>query len=202
MKFPHPRPPHLEQHPVRHAITRRITAEILQFLSGAPLSEKEVGFKHKDLARFLFDENLSGADPFLGVNFQLKIPIVGIGAPAPAFLTPVAPALNTTLIFPEHYEVANAVGTVVGNILVSHMAEIIPWIEGNIQKGYDARAGGTQHSFSTRAEALAFARQAAITQVTLEACAAGAVAPSIDVEEIDLSGDRVRLVARAAGKPL
>ncbi len=138
----------------------------------------------------------------LGVNFQLKIPIVGIGAPAPAFLTPVAQALHTNLIFPEHFEVANAVGTVVGNILVSHTAEIIPWIEGNVQKGYSARAAGTQHNFSTRAEALAYAHQAAARQVTLEACAAGAVAPSIDVEEIELPGDMVRLVARAAGKPL
>ena len=90
----------------------------------------------------------------------------------------------------------------VGNILVSHTAEVIPWIEGNPKKGHHARAGGTQHRFTTHFEALAYARQAAIAQVTTEACSAGAVAPSVDIEEIALAGDRFRLVARAAGKPL
>jgi hypothetical protein len=64
-----------------------------------------------------------------------------------------------------------------------------------------APAGPPQRNFTTRAEALAFARQAAIAQVTEEARSAGAAALSVDLEEIALAGDMVRLVARAAGKP-
>ena len=44
--------------------------------------------------------------------------LVGIGAPAGAYLPPVAAALHTQIYLPEHYEVANAVGTVVGNVVV------------------------------------------------------------------------------------
>jgi len=41
----------------------------------------------------------------------LKVPVVGIGAPARALLPPVAKALGTSIILPEHFAVANAVGT-------------------------------------------------------------------------------------------
>ena len=186
---------------VRDQITRRITAEIIRFVSGAPLAEKEHGFGRKDLSHFLFDETLLPSDPYLGVQLQLKVPIVGIGAPAAAFLTPVAHALHTEIIYPEHYEVANAVGTVVGNVLVRHEAEVFPWVEGNLQQGYYARAGGVQRGFESKLAALAFARQAAAEQALREAAASGCAEPAVDLDEQQLPGDMVRLTARAAGKP-
>ncbi len=48
--------------------------------------------------------------PVLGVSFSLKIPLIGIGAAAQAFLPQVARRLGTTVSFPEHYQVGNAVG--------------------------------------------------------------------------------------------
>ena len=183
------------------AITRRITSEIIQFLSGARLQEKDFGFGRKDLAHFLFDENLSPECPFLGVNFQLKVPLVGIGAPAKAFLKPVARALNTRIEFPRHFEVANAVGTVVGNVLVREEAEVVPWVENQVQLGYYARAGGLQRSFSDRSDALAYARETISALAMAGARAAGAATPSLDLDQTELAGKMVRLVARAAGKP-
>ena len=183
------------------AITHRITAEIIHFLSGAGLEEKDFGFNRKDLAHFLFDENLKPEDPFLGVNFQLKVPLVGIGAPAKAFLKPVARALHTQIQFPRHYEVANAVGTVVGNVLVREEAEVLPWVENQVQLGYYARAGGIQRSFADRAEALDYARESISALALAGAHAAGAASPSLDLDLTELPGDMVRLVARAAGKP-
>ena len=187
---------------VRQAITRRITAEILHFLTGARLPEKDFGFTRKDLAHFVFDENIAPSDPYLGVQFQLKVPLVGIGAPARAFLPPVARALNTEILFPEHYEVANAVGTVVGNILIRQEGEVLPWVENNIQLGYYARAAGNQRNFDSRADALSFARQAVSDQAMAEARAAGASAPTLGLEECELPGSMVRVIARAAGKPV
>lgn len=186
---------------VSEIMTRRITAEIIQFLSGARLEEKEVGFARKDLARYLFDENLAGEDPFLGVNFHLKIPMVGIGAPAQTFLKPVARALHTQIQFPPHFEVANAVGTVVGNIFIREEAEVLPWVEDQVQLGYYARAGGVQRCFADRTGALAFARDTISTLALEGARTAGAAAPSLDLDEIELPGNMVRLVAQAAGKP-
>ncbi len=48
--------------------------------------------------------------PVLGVEFSLKIPLIGIGAAARYFLPTVAERLKTTVSFPENCEVGNAVG--------------------------------------------------------------------------------------------
>lgn len=48
--------------------------------------------------------------PVLGVEFSLKIPLVGVGAAARFFLPGVAERLGTTVSFPEHCEVGNGVG--------------------------------------------------------------------------------------------
>jgi len=62
-------------------------------------------------------QNNQGA-PFLNrrdndlfsVHFTLKLPIIGIGAAARSFLPGVAQRLGTTVSFPEHCEVGNAIG--------------------------------------------------------------------------------------------
>lgn len=48
--------------------------------------------------------------PVLGVNFSIKLPLIGIGAAARYFLPQVAENLRTTVSFPEHCEVGNAIG--------------------------------------------------------------------------------------------
>jgi len=48
--------------------------------------------------------------PVLGVNFSLKIPLIGIGAAARFFLPAIASRLATTVSFPQYCEVGNAVG--------------------------------------------------------------------------------------------
>ncbi len=96
---------------------------------------------------------------------------------------------------------ANAVGTVVGNVLVREEAEILPWVENQIQLGYYARAGGVQQGFETRIQAVAFARETIGALALAGARAAGAASPTLDLDETELPGSMVRLVARAAGKP-
>ena len=44
------------------------------------------------------------------LNFAVKVPIIGIGAAARYFLPGVASRLQTTVRFPEYYEVGNAIG--------------------------------------------------------------------------------------------
>jgi len=44
------------------------------------------------------------------LRVAVKVPIIGIGAAARCFLPAVAERLHTTVRFPEHYEVGNAVG--------------------------------------------------------------------------------------------
>ncbi len=48
--------------------------------------------------------------PVLGVEFSIKIPLIGIGAASRHLLPKVAERLRTTVTFPENCEVGNAVG--------------------------------------------------------------------------------------------
>lgn len=48
--------------------------------------------------------------PVLGVQFSLKLPLIGIGAAATYFLPNIAKKLGTTVEFPEHCEVGNGIG--------------------------------------------------------------------------------------------
>jgi hypothetical protein len=48
--------------------------------------------------------------PVLGVEFSIKIPLIGIGAAARFLLPRVAERLHTTVSFPDNCEVGNAIG--------------------------------------------------------------------------------------------
>ncbi|MCL1980083.1 MAG: hydantoinase/oxoprolinase family protein [Proteobacteria bacterium] len=69
------------------------------------------------LARTVWKDSPSGAllnrrdNDLFSLRFTLKLPIIGIGAAARSFLPGVARRLSTTVTFPEHCEVGNAVGT-------------------------------------------------------------------------------------------
>jgi N-methylhydantoinase A/oxoprolinase/acetone carboxylase beta subunit len=49
-------------------------------------------------------------NPVLGVDFSIKLPLIGIGAAAHYFLPRVAENLRTSVSFPQHCEVGNAIG--------------------------------------------------------------------------------------------
>ena len=48
----------------------------------------------------------------LDLHFTTKLPIIGIGAAAQYLLPQVAERLGTEVVFPDHYEVGNALGGV------------------------------------------------------------------------------------------
>jgi N-methylhydantoinase A/oxoprolinase/acetone carboxylase beta subunit len=186
---------------VRKAMTHRIVGEVIQFLSGKPLSESGLGNRNHKLDRWLYEESLDRKDLYLGCSIFLKIPIVGIGAPAKAFLPPVAEALGTSISFPEHYEVANAVGTVVGNVIIRQEGEVFPCVEGAAITGYFARASSVQQKFWNFEEALAFARETLTQQVATDMKMAGAETARVECEEKKIWEGMVHLSAWAIGKP-
>jgi len=51
--------------------------------------------------------------PILGVDFSLKVPLIGLGAAGRYFLPRVAEKLGTTVQFPQNCEVGNAVGAAI-----------------------------------------------------------------------------------------
>ncbi len=57
--------------------------------------------------------NQRNAHSVLGVDFSLKIPLIGIGAAARHLLPAVAERLQTSVSFPENCEVGNAIGAAI-----------------------------------------------------------------------------------------
>jgi len=182
-------------------MTQRIASEIIQFLSGRSLSDNEFNHKNNRLDRWIFTEHLGGLDPYLGASLFMKIPLVGIGAPARAFLPQVAEILKTHLILPDHYEVANAVGTVVGKVLVHQEADVFPCIEGASVTGYFARVNSQQVKFELFEQAANYARQALVRLLKDEAASAGAGDVEITSDEKRGWDGMLTISAWATGKP-
>jgi N-methylhydantoinase A/oxoprolinase/acetone carboxylase beta subunit len=61
----------------------------------------------------------------------LEDPVVGIGAPSRILVPPLAQRLGVEAVIPEHAEVANALGAIVGTILVQQEVLIRPTGGGN-----------------------------------------------------------------------
>ncbi|MDR0585894.1 MAG: hydantoinase/oxoprolinase family protein [Treponema sp.] len=82
-----------------------------------------------DAERFISQSYESAKEEYQGIvsmAFKTDFALVGIGAPIHIFLADVAKLLGTQAIIPEHFEVANAVGAVVGNIYVSYPVKVRP----------------------------------------------------------------------------
>lgn len=62
----------------------------------------------------------------LKVGFRVQMPVVGIGAPAAAYLPEAARRLNAALEIPEHAPYANALGAVVGGVVQRVRALVLP----------------------------------------------------------------------------
>lgn len=84
--------------------------------------------------------------------------LIAIGAPVDAWLPAVSEQLQTTLIIPEHAEVANAIGAAVGRIIETVDVLIRP---GREHIGYILHAPWEYRSFSTLEEAVAYTIPAA-----------------------------------------
>lgn len=184
---------------VKAVITRVMAAEIVQFQSSRSLSA--IGARHgEELDRWLFNESLEPDHPVLGCQLRLKMPIVGIGAPAPAFLPAVAEAFDTELILPSHYAVANAVGAVVGNVAARREGEVAPSLTGSVIGGYAARLDGRQRIFSSYEEAIAFCAEEAARLAEQEARDAGAQATQVEVRAEQIWDGMGHVTAWAVGK--
>jgi N-methylhydantoinase A/oxoprolinase/acetone carboxylase beta subunit len=186
---------------VLEQMTDAIVTEVVQFLSGRALAGRDLFSRRRDLGRWFFDNSLYPRDKYLATTIQLKMPIIGIGAPAGIFLPRVAETLRTELVLPEHFAVANAVGAVAGSVVATCEAIVYPHVRDLNPVGYITQVGEKHARFSRLAEAVEFARGEAVRLAEEEAIRAGAVLPHTRVEEIPNGVDSVRLRARAVGNP-
>lgn len=186
---------------VRSQMTETITRAVIIFLSGKTLNPPIQ--LDDDIGWWFFQNSLYQVHPLLETTYRLRIPIIGIGAPADIFLPDVADALHTDLILPEHHEVANAVGAVAGSVMVAEEILIYPRLtkEGLEVIGYYVQTHDELEEFKVLGEALDRARGISQERALAAAVLAGADNPQIVMEE-KLDGlDTYRVRAKVMGNP-
>ena len=108
---------------------------------------------------------------------RISTELVGIGAPTRLFLDQVARLLGTSAVVPEHAEVANALGAVMGSVYASCSVEIRPGSNSEGDETYIVYGKRAVRAFETPEEAQQFAEEEAAAGARAEAAARGAAEP-------------------------
>ena len=122
----------------------------------------------------ILEKNWTEGNDLLHMPVYTDKPLIGIGGPAAVFVPPVAHALHTKAVIPEHAEVANALGAALGHVafrihvFVNYVYKLTEE-EKKAQKDTAVAAGflvngkgfAKQFPASEKEEALLFAREAA-----------------------------------------
>lgn len=125
------------------------------------------------------------------IHFDFNLPIVGVGASAPTYYPMVGDLLESEVILPEHSDVANALGAVVGHVRISAETVILSPGPGRFRVHGPAAA----HDF-TELEAAA---EAAISGLKADLAKR---AESAGADEIDIALDRKDVTAFADGQDI
>lgn len=115
----------------------------------------------------------TGGD-LISLGFSTDYLLCGIGAPIRVFLEDVAKMLGTRAVFPEHYEAANAIGAVVGNVCASKEIEVLPNSGAEGISGYTVYGLRENRVFQEQEDAERFALEEAERGAQEEARSRGA----------------------------
>ena len=178
-----------------------ITRETITYLTGQTLQPAPFYAHPDDLGLWLFNENKTGQDPYLGCEISLKMPLVGIGAPASLLLPQVAALLHTEYIAPPHYQVANAVGAAVGNVIAYQEAWVIPQSRNLRTVGYYVQSGSKRMRFRTLSEALTYAEDSTRSLAIAQAEKVGLQDPEIKLDRLPDGAESYRIRAIVSGRP-
>ena len=111
---------------------------------------------------------------YISMMFNTDFILAGVGAPIHIFLNDVAKMLGTKAITPKYYEVANALGAIVGNVYVSNVVEIKPEYDTAGITGYTVYGNSSTKLFENIDEAEAYAVEEAKNAAYSEAVKRGA----------------------------
>jgi N-methylhydantoinase A/oxoprolinase/acetone carboxylase beta subunit len=153
-----------------------------------------------------------------GVDYSMRMslhkPIIGIGAPVAAYLPRVAQQLHTRLLLPDHSEVGNAIGAIMGSIIES--AEVLirpkPGVSAMENPPCILHSADEKREFNSLEEAVDYARIYVTEVARKKAVAAGADEIEMKVDRDDKVGHlgkswgtgimlETKVVATAIGKP-
>jgi N-methylhydantoinase A/oxoprolinase/acetone carboxylase beta subunit len=166
----------------------------------APNSQDSVG-------RLFIDRALATADGgAFSVTISMRRPIIGVGAPASAYLRPMAAQLHTHIHIPEHAEVASAVGAVASGVVQAIRVLIRPLDGSNT---FRVHLPFGVRDFTELTSAVSYARYSARRLARHRAHQAGATSVKVHVEQYDRAArvynDRIyigtEVIATATGRP-
>jgi N-methylhydantoinase A/oxoprolinase/acetone carboxylase beta subunit len=168
---------------VARQIVQRTAEQISMQVASKLLADDGVNGHHSDLlSQALIARALrpSAADR-LGVELCVRPVLVAIGAPVHTYLPLAAELLHGQLVIPEHSEVANALGAVVGSVVARVHALVAPTDE----QDYRVHLPDRVYTAMTLDEAVEIAeregRHCAIERATL----AGAADIHVSVQRVD-----------------
>ena len=178
--------------PDGEAMSRAIVDTLVERLAEALLGAAcdQDGHAFADLGRYLLRAaSTPGEHALVDFSVRLDRPIIGLGAPAPAYYPAVAARLGTRAVVPEHAGVANALGAVVGGVRIRASGTIARPDDGL----YRVFAGTSPQDFPDLETATDHARRLLGARARRDAIEAGA-------GEVNLSFERRDRVAVVEGR--
>ncbi|MBN1579176.1 MAG: hydantoinase/oxoprolinase family protein, partial [Anaerolineae bacterium] len=124
--------------------------------------------------------SISNSD--LDCRLALRHPLVAVGAPVQAYLPRTAQQLRTGLIVPQHADVANAIGAVVGSVVQRQRVLIRPIEFGDI---FRVHLPDDVRDFGTLQDAVDYTNRTVPEQLVAMAHRAGAEQVEINMERVD-----------------
>jgi len=190
------------------AIIDQLTAQTVDCLLEAAFAEDPAfaGQSPETLARHpLLRAGLAGHSGVIQISARLGVPVIGLGASAPAYYGAVGAVLGCPMILPEHAGVANAIGAVVGQVSQRVQGLVSSPAEGR----FVAHLASGLVAFGDRDQALAALEADLVSRASDRARAAGAadlrVVVSRDLQEAMVEGRAMFIEAMvtvvASGRP-
>ncbi len=158
-------------------LTEQTSSSILEMA----FSEEKVDFGDKPqiLAKHpLTQFGLAGYNDLIKVNVGINKKIIGLGASAPTYYPAVGDKLNCEVILPQHAGVANAIGAVVGKIVMRETGVISSPSEGKFLVNLD----GKPVNFTSEAEALQVLEEKLTEKSIQKAKEAGAENVTVNID--------------------
>ena len=158
-------------------LTDQTSSSILEMA----FSEEKVDFGDKPdvLAKHpLIQFGLAGYSDLIKVNVGISKKIIGLGASAPTYYPVVGTELNCEVILPEYAGVANAIGAVVGKIVMRESGVISSPSEGK----YLVHLDGKPVNFTSETEALKVLEEKLTEKSIQKAKEAGAENVSVNID--------------------
>ena len=160
-----------------YQLTEQTSSSILEMA----FSEEKVDFGDKPdvLAKHpLTQFGLAGYSDLIKVNVGISKKIIGLGASAPTYYPAVGDELNCEVILPEYAGVANAIGAVVGKIVMRESGVISSPSEGK----YLVHLDGKPVNFTSETEALKVLEEKLTEKSIQKAKEAGAENVTVNID--------------------